>query len=94
MIAPGAISYALEPAVDRPFEDARAVGDRLGDDEVFELFVGRARLQSEAFDFQFDFSAAAHRELRKRIAERLVIALQDFEPAGISRPSDSSGAGW
>ena len=82
MIAPGADLEPVESALDRLLDDRGPAGDRLGDDEVFQLFVGDVDSGEVAPEFQFDFSAAADRQMLQRVGEHVVTAFQDVEAAG------------
>ena len=71
----------LESAGDAAFDHRRPAGQRLGDDEVFQLIVGRVARQIVPHDLQMHAAALADRQLRERIAERCETALQVVEAA-------------
>ena len=80
--AAGIDLVALEAAGDRVLDHGRSARQRLGDDEILDLLLGRVGRDVVPPDFQLDVPAAADRQLRERIAERRIAALQDAEAAG------------
>ncbi len=72
----------LEAAGDRILDHRHSAGQRLGDDEIFDLLLRRVRRDVAPPNLQLDVPAAADRQLRQRIAERGEAPLQVGEAAG------------
>ena len=71
----------LERPGDRFLDHRRAAGDRFGDDQVFQPFLGRVPGHVPP-EIDVHHAAAADGKLIERIAERLIPAFQHAETAG------------